>query len=226
MRVSMLLVIVLMTGLGCGSTSGAKKEDRSNSGAVMKTVDGLTRTEIDMPGVLFIREDHGLGSYDAFRIPEASISYRRGSRKLPEDMEATFMASLEQSLIDAASEADIPIVQSEGDCVLQVAMGLTDVDIERAKSRSIGHMTLVMEFRDTTSNEPLLRYATRNTIKNEGSEEPRSELIGAAFDQMVDEMEISGALRAAGLSNGEIRPGCQGTLAKRGQGTAPAVSAR
>ena len=42
---------------------------------------------------------------------------------------------------------------------------------------------------------------------------------------MVVEMEISGALREAGLTDGKIRPGCNGTLAERGGGILPAVSA-
>jgi hypothetical protein len=219
-----LLVILALTGLGCGSTKNGSNGGGRASKAATQTVDGLTRTEIDAPGVLFIRDDHGIGSYDAFLIPEATISYRRRSVRLPTELELAFMASLEQTLIDAAQEADIPIVQTPGNCVLQVAMGLTDVDIERSKTRSIGRLTLVMEFRDTLSGQPLLRYATRNTIEREGTDVPRSEQIGVAFDEMVGEMEIAGALRAAGLGADTIRPGCEGTLSKRGGNILPAVS--
>lgn len=217
-----LLVILALTGLGCGSTKNGSSG--GGSAATTQTVDGLTRTEIDAPGVLFIRDDHGIGSYDAFLIPEATISYRRRSVRLPTELESAFMASLEQTLIDAAQEADIPIVQTPGNCVLQVAMGLTDVDIERTKTRSIGRLTLVMEFRDTLSGQPLLRYATRNTIEREGTDVPRSEQISVAFDKMVGEMEIAGALRAAGLGEDAIRPGCEGTLSKRGGNILPAIS--
>lgn len=217
-----LLVILALTGLGCGSTKNGSSG--GGSAATTQTVDGLTRTEIDAPGVLFIRDDHGIGSYDAFLIPEATISYRRRSVRLPTQLESAFMASLEQTLIDAAREADIPIVQTPGNCVLQVAMGLTDVDIERTKTRSIGRLTLVMEFRDTLSGQPLLRYATRNTIEREGTDVPRSEQISVAFDKMVGEMEIAGALRAAGLGEGAIRPGCEGILSKRGGNILPAIS--
>jgi hypothetical protein len=224
MRGKTLIVVLLVMGVGCGTTTSRDKG--GGFGSATKTVDGLTRADIDIPGVLFIRDDHGLGSYDAFLIPEASISYRRRSRRLPEEMESAFMASLEQSLIDSAEEAEIPVVQAAGDCVLQVAMGLTDVEIERQTSRSVGRMTLVMEFRDTLSGEPLLRYATRNTIENEGTAAPRSEQIRGAFDRMVSEMDIASALNEAGLNNGTIRPECKGTLAERGAAVQPSVSAQ
>ncbi|MCP4905472.1 MAG: hypothetical protein GY910_10875 [bacterium] len=136
------------------------------------------------------------------------------------------MASLEQSLIDGAEEARIPIVQAPGECVLQVAMGLVGVEIERTTSRSIGRVTLVVEFRDTLSGQPLLRHATHNTIENEGTGAPRGDQIRQAFDEMVGEMNIGGAVGAAGLSKSEIRSGCLGTLADRGGAIPPAASAR
>lgn len=225
----MLVVAGIATVVGAAVSCSATREGAAESGSASdegsEVLDGLVRTQIDMPGVLYVRADHGIGSYDEFLIPEASISYRSNSSRLPIELEDMFLASLEQSLIDAATEARIPVVQSPGPCVLQVGMGLTNVVIERASSRSIGQMTLVMEFRDTQSGTPLLRYAVPNKIERDGTGDPRSEQIRLAFDEMVGEMEISGALRAAGLSDGPTRPECNGTLARRGAGSLPAVSA-
>ncbi len=219
------LVILLMTSMGCGSTTGGSAQKRGPAGRT-ETVDGLIRAEIDARGVLFVREDHGLGSYDKFLFPQASISYQRRSRRLSPELQEAFLASLEQSMIDVAEEFGIPIAKTPGECVLQVAMALTDVAIERTTSRSIGRMTLVMEFRDTLSGQPLLRYATRNTIENEGTGAPRSEQISHAFDDMIKEMDITRAFRAAGLTDGQIRPECLGTLATRSGAVMPPVSDR
>ena len=216
--VGMAVVLLL---LGCGSTTGSRGANGS-----LTTVDGLHAVEIDMPGQLFIRDDHQIGSYDAFLIPEATISYNRASRRVSPALEVSFVAILEQSLIDAAEASNIPVVQEPGACVLQVGIGVTNLRIERSRIGNIGRMTVVMEFRDTISGEPLLRFAREEAIENEGTGTPRNEMLQEALDEIVADLDVSRALRAAGLSDQEVRPGCRGTLAQRGIGGLPAVSAR
>ena len=222
--IGQVLALLLMSLVLEGVTGCASPPEAPNL-MELETVDGLKARQIDAPGRLFLRDDHQIGAYDAFLISESSVSYDRQSRVLPEIMEASFLAALEQSLYDAAEEAQIPIVDAPGTCVMEVGMRLTDVVVDRAGADRLGTMTLVMEFRDTDSGAPLLRYATQNSIDNEGMGIPRSEQFQAAFEGMVAEMEISGALRAAGLTNNATRPGCRGTLAERGRSGLPAVSA-
>ena len=93
-------------------------------------------------------------------------------------------------------------------------------------AKRVGELTLAMEFRDSMTGDPLLRYEAAQTIENDGSGDEPSEQVIAQFDEMIKQMELSGALRGAGLSEGEIRPGCMGTLAERGRGRAPTVSAQ
>lgn len=213
------LLLVSFLG-GCAGGGGGDGFDDG-------VIDGLRPARIDAPGKLLIRDEHRIGSYDAFLIPEATIVYDRASRQLPDEMELEFLAALEQSLIYAAQEARIPIVKTPGPCVMQVGMGLINVRVQRGSSRVLGTMTLVMEFRDTETGTPLLRYGTQNEIENDRSGTPRSEQFRMAFDDMVAEMEISRALRAAGLGDDALRPGCKGLLAERGRAAAlPAVSAK
>lgn len=216
------LIIGLIVSFGIpapGGVGSARAEE------TVETVDGLVKTEIDMPGNLFLRPDHGIGSYDAFLIPEATLSYTRKSPKLPADMEIEFVVLLEQSLIDAAESSDIPVMSSPGECVMQINLGFFNVDLEEKKSAKIlGKAVLVMEFRDSQSGQPLLRYATENRIENESGGTNRARQIRTGFDEMVSKMDIGSALRAAGLGDDEIRPGCQGSLAARGRASAPDVS--
>ena len=205
---------------GCGTSSGP-----SETGVAL-TADGLQAVEVDLPGRIFLRESHQIGSYDAFTVPPATVAYARNSQRLPEEMEAGFLASLEQSLIDAADDAGIPIVDAPGQCVLQVGLGFTDVKIARGRSKKLGEVVLVMEFRDTLSGAPLLRYAVDHEIERDGTGAPLSEQIALAFDDMVAEMNVAHALRASGLGGDTTRAGCNGTLAAIGQGASPpAVSA-
>jgi hypothetical protein len=142
-------------------------------------------------------------------------------------MEMEFLAALEQSLIDAAEEAEIPVVDERGACVLQVGMGLVEVYVSRGASRSSGAMTLVMEFRDTMSGEPLLRYASARRIEAGREGTSRSERFRLAFDEMVADMELGDALGAAGVSGDDRRPGCRGKLAEwNGGNSFPAAPSR
>jgi hypothetical protein len=218
-----MLIISLIAGLGCTTPSS---EPKSSDKGSTKTTDGLVEVEIEMPGVLFLRDNHGIGSYDAFLIPPADIDYRRRSSKLSSEMEDEFLAQLEQALIDNAGDNDIPIEQTPGQCVMAIAVALINVDIERSSSsKTLGSMTLVMEFRDSMSRQTLLRYATQNRIESGDRRADRSRQLRDSFDQMLERMDISGAFRAAGLADDEIRPGCQGTLAERGRAAQSSFSA-
>lgn len=218
--------ILLLLGLILGGLAGCASTGDTPGVADLSTVDGLKAQEIDAPGRLFLRDGHQIGAYDAFMISESSIAYDRRSRVLPPSIEASFLATLEQSLYDAAEESQIPIVDVPGACVMEVEMRLANVVVDRARAARLGTMTLVMEFRDTQSGEGLLRYATQNSIQNEGTGIPRSAQFQRAFDEMVAEMDIAGPLQAAGLTNNATRPGCRGTLAERGRSGLPAVSAQ
>jgi hypothetical protein len=226
-------ICALIASLGCATSGGDSKQSSERAsvdrrgGKVVKTVDGLVKQNVDMPGVLFLRPDHAIGSYDAFLISPVAINYKRKSRHLSSSMEEEFKTELRQSLTNAATAAEIPITDRPGACVMQIGMALYDVDLKRShSSTTLGQMTLVMEFRDSSSRQPLLRFATLNQIKNEERAGSRSRQLRKSFDEMVGRMDLSAALAEAGLSGGPLREGCQGLLAQRGREAASAVSAR
>ncbi len=211
-KTTVTLIIGLVASLSVAAPGDAKPSKETKT-----TADGLVKTEIDMPGVLFIRPDHGVGGYDSFLIPEATLSYTGKSAKLPADLEIEFAVLLEQSLVDAADAAEIPVMDSPGDCVVQINLGFYDIELElSSKAETLAKAVLVMEFRDSVSGLPLLRYATVNRIENQGTGSSRKRQIREGFDKMVAQLDISTAMRAAGLGAVEARPGCQGSLASRG----------
>jgi len=225
MREARALVLAVAFGFGC--TTPAPAERVSFKEARLLTADGLRRVEIDMPGVLFIRDDHEIGSYDALLVPKAGLSYKRRSARLARETEQEFLATLEQSLVDLAVDADIPVVEAPGQCVMQIGIALHDMDLDRRNTaRTLGRMVLVMEFRDSDSGQPLLRYASQNVVTNDGSGSSREDQIRDSFYGMVERMNVGGALRAAGLGDDTLRAGCTGLLAQRGRAATPPVSAR
>lgn len=206
-------LLCLPLWLGCAGGGGSGDAARSD----LDEAD-LVEVEIDMPGTLLVRSDHGIGSYDAFMIPPAAFVYRRGSQSLSEDLEETFKAQLEQTLFDAAEAAEIPVVREPGACVMVVHMGLLEVDVERRRTADpVGQMTLAMEFRDSVTGDRLLRYQRSQLVENDDSGDEPAEQIIRHFDEMVASMQVAGALRAAGLDQNPGKAGCQGLLAQRGR---------
>ena len=110
---------------------------------------------------------------------------------------------------------------------MAIEVGLLHLDLERSSyGKSMGRLTLAMEFSDSQSGEPLLRYATRNRIANPGEGVTRRRQLRASFHEMLDRMDLSVSLRGAGLADDEIRAPCRGTLAQRGRQAQEAAGRR
>lgn len=221
-----MLILVLVATLGTGCGTPPHHGVLESPEPPMTTLDGLVRREIETPGALYLRDSHQIGSYDAFQIETSEIAYQRRSLKLPAGLEQEFAEKLMQTLVAAASAADIPVLESPGPCVMQIVMHPADVNIAESTAQSLAEMKLIMEFRDSLSGQPLLRFITDNRIEKQGDEVSWSDQIRERFDEMVAEMDIGAGLRGAGLADDELLPGCKGTLAERGRAAASAQSAR
>lgn len=205
---SAFLVFSLVSG--CGTTPPA-----ADGEGVTTTVDGLVRVEREGRGDLFLRKDHGIGGYDAIAIAPSFVNYRRTSAKLDPDDQEVYAVSLEQSLIDVAEDANIPIVNVSGPCVIKIGAGFVNVDIARSDSAKVlGRMTLVIEYQDSVSGQSLLRYAASESIAREEDGTSREKQIGDSFDRMIDQVNIIEALTTATSIPSSPRPGCDGNLVK------------
>lgn len=222
-RMALIVVPILLAALSCASVDGG-----SSPGSTASSGE-LVEVAIDGPGVLLVREGHGIGGYDAYVLPPAVLDYRRGSAELSEDVEEAFKAQLEQSLLDAADEVGIPISQVPGECVVLVGIGLVGVDVDTRGGRSdrmLGEMTLVMELRDSLTGETLLHQELAQRVEDDGSGAEPTDQILRRFDEMTRILDLAGTLNAAGVSRDQARPGCEGLIAERQREIESAVSAR
>ncbi len=208
------LIVAISSTLSCAMlTSGDGFQRRR-----LKPIDGLERVEFPLPGVLELREDHRIGSYDAFLIPDASLSYRRGSSKLTRPAERVFLGLLKESIVKGSEAAAIPIEQEPGACVMEINLAVSRLNLDVAdRADQLAELTLVMQFRDSTSRMPLLRYAAEKRVPNPKEGVSHDKQIRRGLDRIVGEMDLSAALRSSGLADDTINPGCQGTLAARGR---------
>jgi len=187
----------------------------------LRAIDGLETVEIPMPGVLELREDHHIGSYDAFLIPDASLSYKRGSLQLSPRAQTVFLTHLKGSLVNASQAARVPIVDEPGACVMEVRLILSRMELDVGdRADHLAEFTLSMQFRDSVSRELLLRYSTVDRVTNPGKGVTHDKQLRRGLDRIVEEMDITSAFRSTGFADDTINPGCKGTLAARGRAAA------
>jgi hypothetical protein len=165
--VTTALFIIYIFQLGCGTTSGGADSRAAEPAGGRTTHDGLVEVETEGPGKLFLREDHGIGGYDAVAVVPSWVAYSRSSAKLKSELEDVYLASLEQTIWDLADDADISIVRQPGDCVLMIGAGFVNVDLAKSSTAKVlGNMVLVIEFQDSTRKQSLLRYAAPQRISS------------------------------------------------------------
>ena len=215
------LLLAFALGLvGCASPGDPVASD------LRETADGLSQLEIERPGTLFGHEDHRIGGYDAFMVEESSVAYERRSKRFSPALEAMFLATLEQSLLDAAEGMGVPVVDAPGACVLQVAAELVNVSLAPSSRTEIGKLSIVMEMRDSESGDPLLRYVRHEQIDDDGSGAPRVEQLQRGVDAMVEGLQVARAARLAAGPRDESLPSCGGRIAQQLAEPLPSVSAR
>lgn len=213
------LLILLLSPLTAGCLTPVS--DGSTARTALRSVDGLERRDFGLEGVLELRDDHRIGMYDAFLIPRATMSYARDSRRLTTPARRVFLSLLHQSLVEAAIAADVPITNQPGPCVMEINLAVVGLDLD-IEAEDLADLTLVMQFRDSTSREPLLRYATQDRIPQPDDDISRARQLQRGFDRIVAKMNIASAMRASGLTDDDFETECNRTLAARGRAAAAA----
>jgi hypothetical protein len=213
--VAIAAVLVISLGLGCGTPAPKAAPDTSNAPGQTTTIDGLVKVETAGPGDLYLRKDHGIGGYDAIAVAPSFVNYKRASARLDPDDEELYLVTLEQTLIDIAEAADVPIVNAAGECVIKVGAGFVNVDLARSDSAKVlGRMTLVIEYQDSVSGQSLLRSVSNQKIDREPDGTSREQQISDSFDRMTQDVDVLSALVAATSVPSPPRAGCDGELVK------------
>jgi hypothetical protein len=211
------LIIMVASTLGCAALNDTNSLTRTR----LTAIDGLERADISLPGVLELRDGHHIGSYDGFLLPAATLSYERGSAQLTRRAERIFLELLRESLVARSAAAEIPIHDEPGTCVMEIGLAVIHLNLDVAdRADQLVELTMVMQFRDSMSREPLLRYAKQDRVPNPSEGASQDAQLRQGLDRIITEMNISGAFRISGLADDEINPGCNGTLADRGRAAA------
>lgn len=182
--------LVALMLFGCGSTGSSTPE---------VTKDGLVKVSGTGRAHLWIKPDHHIGRYDDILINAVGYQYGRGQDRLDSDQEAEITAMLEGALMGVAESEHVDIVEAKGPCVVAVNLGLMDLRLHTSSGAtsqtsyvsSFGSATMIVEFRDSESEEALLRYVANRGLgggPGDGTSGADLKRLGRALGSMVTDM--------------------------------------
>jgi hypothetical protein len=211
---SLVLFFALASAIGCASPASDERAAR----IPLRSVDGLDRVEVNLPGILEIREDHRIGRYDALLIPDPSMSYAADSLRLTSDGQRAFLNLLRNSIVTASERAALPVVEQPGPCVMEISLEVVQMDLETALYEDqLAELIVIMQFNDSMSGQPLLRYAKPDRVPHPEKGTSDDQQIRRGLDRIVADLNLATTLRPAGLARDVADPVCKGTLAARGR---------
>lgn len=184
----------------------------------LRPLRGIEQVEAPIPGVLELRRNHRIGGYDAIRVRDGRIKYRKGSKRLTEAAEEAFVQLLRTTMIDAIRESDIVVAEDPGPCVMEIVFEVAELDLEtRSYAENLAELIVLMRFRDSASGRNLLRYARRALVPHPETGITDDRQLRIEFHRIVREMNVTHALRPAGLATDAKIEGCRGVLGDRGR---------
>jgi hypothetical protein len=182
-----LLIVICLAGVACASPPGGIYYT-SGKGAV--TPDGLHRVEWEPFRVTYVKPGADLQRYDKVLVQEVTVSYktppRRGSLglgaidpnyALPDSAIESLKRYFHEAFVKALAESqNFAVVHAPGPDVLLIRGHVVNLQIqvpperdqsvdETSYTASSGQMTLLLDARDSTSGEPLVRVGQARAIQ-------------------------------------------------------------
>jgi hypothetical protein len=218
---------MVLAWAGCRSADGPAEKAREAD----TRVGTLERAEITTPGVLFVKPDHHLGSYDELMVDPVVVTFARDSGKLS----SSETRRLEKWLREATARKLVfvdpsRIVTEPGPCVLRMQTAFLDIKLPPLTSTSgsrttmfssYGSVILVHELRDSMTGNVVLRYFGRGQAGGgvaAAGETPWSGLT-QTFDDLLSALQ-RGLFEAVPLSRATEGPQavCQGLIYEKIEG--------
>ncbi len=187
--------LLALHGFACETSAPTEEEPEP------RMVAGLMLIDTDNHGILFVRPDHHMASYDRVILDPIRVTFKTGSPKLPKHelkkLQAYLHEATARELIDLSTDK---LVTTPGPCVLRIQTSFVDLELPAldagtdASSTILnehGSVTLLHAVFDSVSGELLLHYAERRST-------PGGAIVGAGakwrrmkptFDKMLETLQ-------------------------------------
>lgn len=207
-RAGILLVgLAVLVGISGGTfgCAGDGRSSRATPPVGAPSINGLQLARSTKHSLLWVKPDHHLGRYDDVIVHVAGFLYADDQRPLDPAQEDEVSQILAGALAGITANGPVGIAETPGPCVVVVNIGLKDLRLHTTDTSSggssssfvssFGSATLVVEFRDSVSGTPLLRYmAARGLGGGPGTGRSGANLarlgqtLGEIVTEMVDEL--------------------------------------
>jgi hypothetical protein len=159
-------ILITLVSLGCAATP---EQARNVGNKIVLTADGLERIEHDQSGTLYIKRDHEISGQHQYVLSPILMTYEHDSPRFTPKEEARMRSYVEEGVVASLLSNGSETVSDVGPCVLSIGVGMVDVEIHKPNTtgtstsqlKTWGAVTMVVDVRDSTSGEPLLRYGRR-----------------------------------------------------------------
>jgi hypothetical protein len=190
-------------------------------------VGSLVQLDTPYPGVLLVKPDHHMASYDQLMVDPVILTYKRGTKRLSEVETRRLKGYLREATArELVNVAPSKIVGAPGPCVLRMQTSFLELEATPIPQSSgstttvvssYGNVMLVHEMRDSLTGEVLLRYMGRRRA-------PGGSVVGGAsgwrrmartYDRMLVELQanlVSSVPESYATSG--LRAGCEGLIFK------------
>lgn len=220
-----LVVLMIITALVSGCASEVQQPQ--SSAAATDDLSGYERVALQGGGVLHYKKlsDATFG-YDAIHIGEVGIEYAKRSTELSAQEKKQVQKLLGESLARQIERFSSLVVDGPGICTASENVFLKDLELYKSNVsgsqstvvKSLGAVTVVSEFRDSTSGELIFRYEERRGLgggrrsSNTVDIVRLSRTLGGLIDEMAPKVFLA---LPKGSANSRASLGCEGRVGKQ-----------
>ncbi|HKA16541.1 MAG TPA: hypothetical protein VKH41_16075 [Myxococcota bacterium] len=202
-RAGLLPRAAALLGLGALLFGCASREPQRDSSGLVKVVSRK-------PGNLFVHPSRSIDDYDDVWISEVGIAYAPKQPPMSEE-DAKAVGKM---VHDLASEK-FPVVgqlavPGPGPCTLTLGVHLVALEFPHAGAHNNGSGTIVLEFQDAQTGDPLVRYGQRRELGTRTA----SKKIGPDLERI--EQTVESVLEDVGQRLRDVPVKQTGALAGRG----------
>jgi hypothetical protein len=174
---------------------------------------GLVRIESSGPGRLFAHPTRSIDHYDDILVGDVFLE----SKEKPfseQDMQRLRMNAY-QIVVKEIPAAGQLAARGPGPCTVKLDVRLADLEFPKPGSRANGATTVMLEFRDSLSGDPVVRYEQHRELSVSLGTEQASELdrLGRTLEIVADDVRVN--LRDAlplNATGARADQGCKGTI--------------
>jgi hypothetical protein len=214
-RFSTFIVLSALLGMGCATPEpAASPEPEVDASGLVRVARG------DGPGKMFAHPTRSIDHYDDILVGKIAVTYAPGEPPLSMgDAQRLRMKTYDVVTLQIPAVGQL-LAGDSGPCTVELGVELAALDLPSPGSREKGATTVILEFHDSVTGDPLVKYVQHrqldiptSTREETDLEQLGTELAAVAKDvreRLRDSLPLSAA-------NARADQGCKGLVGQARQ---------